>query len=847
MPGSHRRPPPPSESSEAEPAAPASAATAFAALGAHPALVQALGARGYDTPTTVQAAVMAPACAGRDLLVSSQTGSGKTIAFGMLVAQAVMGDGAPGLARGKPPRALVVAPTRELAAQVRAELAWLFKESGARVHAVTGGTDVGRDARNLRTGADIVVGTPGRLVDLLERTALDIGSLAVLVLDEADEMLDLGFREDLEKILAAAPKARRTHLFSATLPQPIQVLAGRYQSDALAVDPRPAGRAAGVHEDIVTVMHLCAPGDRLATVVNVLRAAGERERALVFCSRRDRVAGLCAELCDRGFEAVPLSGEMAQAERTRALAAVRDGRARVLVATNVAARGLDLPELGLVVHADLPEDPDALLHRSGRTGRAGRKGRSVVIAETTERNRAERLLRGGHIQPRWTAAPAADEIQRADRERLAAEIAREAAGPDDDDSPAAMELADRLLEKVEPRALLAALLRREWRGLPAPETLRPVDLHAARGRSTGPAIAASGRARDDMTRQGVVLFTVNLGTAKGNAQPGWLLPLICRRGDITRRDVGAIRVGMNETVFEISAGAAPAFAAACAEGDPRAPSVFIRPLDGPPPALGQMGRPDPRSRPDRRPRPDHAPRPRAHDRDASPRPVAPVAPPPAPPAPDAPPASAAPASAAPPARAHRLDSPRPAGARPDRPRPVGPPRDGPRRDGARPSGPGSDSPRPDRPGFDRPRSDRPRSDGPRPTWRPGGPRSDEPRSDGPRSDGPRPDRPHSDGPRPTWRPGGPRPPGSRPSAPRPEGPPRPAAPRSGSWRPGGTRPGGPRPDGPRPGGPRGDGSRPSGPRPSGSRPGGPRPDGPRPSHPGGKRPGGFGPPKRRPG
>jgi ATP-dependent RNA helicase DeaD len=568
--------------------------------------VDALAARGYDTPTTVQAAVMARRCAGRDLLVSSQTGSGKTIAFGMLVAQAVMSDGAAKLARSNSPRALVVAPTRELAAQVCAELAWLFKKSSARVQAVTGGTDVGRDARNLRSGVDIVVGTPGRLVDLLERTALDLGSLAVLVLDEADEMLDLGFREDLETILAAAPTTRRTHLFSATLPPPIQALARRYQSEALAVDPRPAGKSTVVHEDIQNVMHLCAPGDRLATVVNVLRAAGERERALVFCSRRDRVAGLCAELCDRGFEAVPLSGEMAQAERTRALAAVRDGRARVLVATNVAARGLDLPELGLVVHADLPEDPDALLHRSGRTGRAGRKGVSVVIAETTERNRAERLLRGSHIQPRWTAAPSAAEIARADRERLAAKISREAADSGDD-SPAALELADLLLAKVEPRALLGALLRRELSSLPVPETLRPVDLHAPRARSAGPAIAASGRSRSDMAREGVVLFTVNLGTANSKAQPNWLLPLICRRGGVSRHEVGVIRVGDDDTVFEIAAGAAPAFAVASAERDPRALNVVVRRFDGPPIAPGPLRKPEQRPRRDHHPRPSGPP------------------------------------------------------------------------------------------------------------------------------------------------------------------------------------------------------------------------------------------------
>ena len=335
----------------------------------HPSLLRALAARNYTEPTPVQQAVLRPEAAGRDLLVSAQTGSGKTVAYGLSLVETLLGE-EPRLGRPKHPLALVVAPTRELALQVQRELAWLLGEAGGRVISCVGGMDIRREQRALAAGAHIVVGTPGRLADHLDQEHLDLSDIRAVVLDEADEMLDFGFREELELLLNATPPERRTLMFSATLPKAILGLARLYQRDALRMALSSENEP---HADIEYRAYRIAPRDTEHAVVNSLRYV-DAQGALVFCSTREAVRHLHANLRERGFSAVALSGELKQHERTTALQALRDGRARVCVATDVAARGLDMPELGLVIHADLPQNKQALLHRSGRTGRAGRKG-----------------------------------------------------------------------------------------------------------------------------------------------------------------------------------------------------------------------------------------------------------------------------------------------------------------------------------------------------------------------------------------------------------------------------------------------------------------------------------------
>jgi ATP-dependent RNA helicase DeaD len=246
------------------------------------------------------------------------------------------------------------------------------------------------ERRALSHGAHIVVGTPGRLRDHLERGALDLSALRVAVLDEADEMLDMGFREDLEEILDATPSERRTLMFSATMPKPIVALAKRYQRDALRIST--VGEDRG-HGDIAYQAVLVAPSDIEHAVINLLRLH-EAETAMLFCATRDNVRHLHASLLERGFAAVALSGEHSQSERNSALQALRDRRARVCVATDVAARGIDLPTLSLVVHVELPRDAETLQHRSGRTGRAGKKGTAVLIVPYPRRRRVEMRAQG---------------------------------------------------------------------------------------------------------------------------------------------------------------------------------------------------------------------------------------------------------------------------------------------------------------------------------------------------------------------------------------------------------------------------------------------------------------------
>ncbi|SIO18267.1 ATP-dependent RNA helicase DeaD [Bradyrhizobium erythrophlei] len=535
-------------------------------LSTNPPLVRALAERNYDRPTPVQTAVLADNAAGRDLLVSAQTGSGKTVAYGLAIAKNLLGD-AERFERAAAPLALIVAPTRELALQVHRELAWLYHYADARVVSCVGGMDPRREQRELAAGAHIVVGTPGRLCDHLRRGRLDISELKAVVLDEADEMLDLGFREDMEFILKTTPDTRRTLLFSATLPRGIVALAKQFQRQAFRVEV--AGDEGG-HADIEYRGIRIASGDVEHAVVNVLRFY-ESPSALVFCNTREAVRHLQATLLERGFSVVALSGELTQNERTQALQALRDGRARVCVATDVAARGIDLPNLDLVIHADIPNDAEVMQHRSGRTGRAGRKGVSVVLVPPARKRRAEVLLNLAGIDAIWGTAPQADEIRKLDHERMLKDalFSEEATAED-------LMLAQALLAERSAEDIAAALARLYRARLPSPEDILDPGQGGSRSREDRgrerDARPPRGEDRGDGSRpkkgksstrhgmgEGSVWFRASIG-AKKNAEARWLLPMICRRGGIDKNDIGAIRIMDTTTEFEISGRAAESFA-----------------------------------------------------------------------------------------------------------------------------------------------------------------------------------------------------------------------------------------------------------------------------------------------
>ncbi len=531
------------------------------------AIARALTERDYRDATPVQSAVLEADADGRDLLVSAQTGSGKTVAYGLAIAETLL-EGAETMGPAGEPLALIITPTRELAMQVQRELNWLYQYAGARVVACVGGMDPGRERRQLADGVHIVVGTPGRLRDHLERHALKVSALKAIVLDEADEMLDLGFREDLQFILETTPKSRRTLLFSATLPKAIVTLAQHYQRDAFRIQT--IGEARG-HADIEYRVIKIAHNRVESAVINLLRFM-DPPSALVFCGTRQTVRHLEAMLRERGFAAVALSGELSQSERNHALQALRDGRARVCVATDVAARGIDLPNLGLVIHADLPNDAEVLQHRSGRTGRAGRKGVSVLLVPNSRRRRAEEMLGRARVNFVWSEPPSAEDICKLDRDRLLQNpilMGVEDAASDDD-----LIMADALLAVHSPRNIAAALVKMYRAQLPAPEDISDIaeSLHESRGpRQHGRheiGLRAKGPRRDHPREDRAprremangVWFKITVGRER-NADPKWLLPEICRQGEITKKDIGAIRVYDTETRFEVAPHVADKFAA----------------------------------------------------------------------------------------------------------------------------------------------------------------------------------------------------------------------------------------------------------------------------------------------
>ena len=519
-------------------------------------LARTLTRKGYETLTPVQEAMADVALVDKDVLVSAQTGSGKTVAFGIAMAPTILAE-AESFGRAGAPLSLIIAPTRELALQVMRELEWLYAETGARFGSCVGGMDARTERRTLDRGVHIVVGTPGRLRDHITRGALDLSELRCAVLDEADEMLDLGFRDDLEFILDAAPETRRTLLFSATVSRPIAVLAKTYQKNAVRIETKSETKQ---HSDIEYRALVVKPADKENAIINLLRYY-EAQNALVFCGTRAAVNHMTSKFNNRGMSVVALSGELSQNERTHALQSMRDGRARVCIATDVAARGIDLPGLDLVIHADLPQNKEALLHRSGRTGRAGSKGVSALIVPMSQRKKAERLLDWAKVTAKWDTPPTAKMVQERDNERL---IDGFVVGDVPD-----TEFVARFLDKYTPEQIAAAYIE-QYRSLrSAPEELQTVSV-------TGPDVKAS---RDEFAESTWISLTIGRDQ---KAEPRWLLPMLCRAGDITKRDIGAIRMQQNETFVQLNAMISNDFMKALGGKKELEEGIRVTVLDAPP-------------------------------------------------------------------------------------------------------------------------------------------------------------------------------------------------------------------------------------------------------------------------
>ncbi|MFL2856876.1 MAG: DEAD/DEAH box helicase [Planctomycetota bacterium] len=540
----------------------------------------AIEARGFEKLTAVQEAVLSAEGEGRNLRISSQTGSGKTLALGLRLASDLIPQDGQFLPPADGPRALLITPTRELAVQVAEELRWLLAQvPGVTVEVVTGGSDPVREKRALKKSPAVLVGTPGRLLDHIRTGNLRCSSIRQVVLDEADQMLDMGFREELEAILENLPQERYSHLVSATFPQAVKKLADGFQKNPLIVEGTRLGEA---NADIQHIAHLIRPRELERALTNVLLHS-EGERVLIFVRRRVDAADLTERLSAKGLAAAPFSGELTQAQRTRTLNAFRHGEQKILIATDVAARGIDIPGIGMVIHADIPTDVENYTHRSGRTGRAGQKGRSILMVPLHLQGRVRRVLSQAGVEPQWQPIPSRAQIEKRHTKLFRRDLHAQLAEPDEV-SEKQKSYAKFLLEQPEgrtPEEIIAALLQMAE---PAPSnrgydlekiTEKPGRRSDSRGpRERRPHFEDQGLRKRDLSGNFDV-FEINWGFHNGG-NASRILSHICRRGKITRAAIGQISVGTGSSIFEVSDTVSMEFEKACGRPDSRDPDLIVQ-------------------------------------------------------------------------------------------------------------------------------------------------------------------------------------------------------------------------------------------------------------------------------
>ncbi|MCW2744642.1 MAG: box helicase domain protein [Mycobacterium sp.] len=521
-------------------------AVGFADLGLRPELLATLAGLGYEEPTPIQREAIPPLIDGRDVLGQAATGTGKTAAYALPLLQHLAAG-----RRQPEPAGLVLVPTRELAIQVSEALYRYGKELGARVVPVYGGQPIGRQLRALDAGVDLVVATPGRALDHVRRGTLRLDQVATVVLDEADEMLDMGFAEDLEAILDETPESRQTVLFSATMPRRLDTLARRHMRDAVRLQlasQRPAaGEAPRVRQSAYVV-----PRASKATALGRVLDVESPTAAIVFCRTRDEVDQLTETLKGRGYRAEALHGGMTQDQRERVMGRLRGGTAELLVATDVAARGLDIDQLTHVVNYDVPSAPETYVHRIGRVGRAGREGVAITLVEP----RAHRMLK---TIEQVTGSPISVEKLptvadlRARRLELTRAALRESLLEDDlEHFRAVVETLTDEFDVMEV-ALAAVKLAHEATGGPDDDEdipdapVRPDRGEPRRGpREDRPARGASGP---------VERLFVGLGR-DAHVRPADLVGAITGEAGLRGRDIGAIEIAQRFSIVEVPAGSA---------------------------------------------------------------------------------------------------------------------------------------------------------------------------------------------------------------------------------------------------------------------------------------------------
>jgi ATP-dependent RNA helicase DeaD len=525
-------------------------ASGFADLALAPELCHALSGLGYEEPTPIQQAAIPPLLAGRDVVGQAATGTGKTAAFALPVLQRI-------LARGGQtgPLALVLVPTRELAVQVSEAMLSYGLDMGARVLPVYGGEPIGRQLGPLKRGVDVVVATPGRALDHINRGTLKLADLEVVILDEADEMLDMGFAEDIEEILGHTPEGRQTALFSATMPPRIDGMVRRHLRNPVRVE---LGRqaASAPDEDLLVreTAYLVPRGHKPAALGRVLDLETPTA-AVVFCRTRDEVDQLTETLNGRGYRAEALHGGMDQNQRDRVMSRLRAGALDLLVATDVAARGLDIEQLTHVVNYDVPSAPESYVHRIGRVGRAGREGTAVTLVEPREHKMLKTIERATGRRIAVEKLPTIADL-RARRLDLMRAALRDSVLKDDlDDFRAVVEpLSDEFgLYEV---ALAAVKLAHEKSGTPGEdEEIPSVELPSADDRRGRGQAAGRDPRRGRAAPQGTTRLFVGSGRSAG-VRPKDLVGAITSESYLSGGDIGAIEIADRFSLVEVPESAA---------------------------------------------------------------------------------------------------------------------------------------------------------------------------------------------------------------------------------------------------------------------------------------------------
>ena len=524
----------------------------FADLALRPELLDALTALGYEEPTPIQREAIPPLLAGKDLLGQAATGTGKTAAFALPLLQGLEPRG-----RGSAPVSIVLAPTRELAMQVSEATHRYGRDlfgqgSGARVLPVYGGQPIGRQLRELERGVDVVVGTPGRVLDHISRGTLDLSQVRTVVLDEADEMLDMGFAEDIEAILDAAPADRQTVLFSATMPTRVERIARRHLREPVRIEIRREQPAAGEAPKVRQSAYVVARAHKPTALGRVLDVEAP-EAALVFCRTREEVDQLTETLNGRGYRAEALHGGMSQEQRDKVMGRLRNQTADLLVATDVAARGLDVEHLTHVVNYNVPSAPEAYVHRIGRVGRAGREGVAITLAEPREHRMLKTIERATGAKITMEKVPTVADL-RARRLELTRAALRESLLEDSLDGFRAV--VEALTDEFDVMDVAAAAVKLAHEasagGGPDDDSdipqvaARPDDDRPARPSSGGAGPARKGRALEGPTTR---LF-VGLGRAAG-VRPQDLVGAITGESSLSGRQIGGIEITERFSLVEV--------------------------------------------------------------------------------------------------------------------------------------------------------------------------------------------------------------------------------------------------------------------------------------------------------